>query len=156
MGHGHQPTEDLTGFLGDRKQVQISCWCKSQVKAGETNVPAGRQRERILSYSTFYSIRVFNGLGGVVPHGRGQPASLSLQIQLLTSFGNTLKSRNNVLPNIWALRVPSTWHITLTITLFKTLQENPKSAGDTKTRTPGEVLTSASTAVANSKPQPDS
>lgn len=49
-----------------------------------------RQREKILSYSSFYSIWTLNGLDGVRPKGRGHSALLSLLIQMWISPRNPL------------------------------------------------------------------
>lgn len=64
-----------------------------------------RERERIPSYSTYYSIQAFRALEEAHPLWGGHSSLLSLQIKMLISCGNTLTetARNNVELNIWAL-----------------------------------------------------
>lgn len=57
-----------------------------------------RQREKMCSYSAFYSVQVFKGLDGAHPHWEGQSALLSPQIQMCVSYENILRDtpRTNV------------------------------------------------------------
>ena len=67
--------------------IQVQVWVWRQ----ENNVPdQDRLREKICSYSAFYSVQAFNGLDEAHLHWGGQSALLGLQSRMFISHGDIL------------------------------------------------------------------
>ena len=88
------------------------------VESREDQCPSSRtvrQRQRVLSYSAFHSTQAFRGLAKSHSHLGGQPALLSLQIQMLISSrkSDTLRIMFNQISS--HPMGQSSWHTKLTV-----------------------------------------
>lgn len=127
-----------SGSKGLRTGQPIAAWGQERWDVMSQLKEWARKKGWVLPFSSFCSIQALDGLTDAYPHWRGQPASLSPPIQMLTLSWNTHRDNPEVMTNLTTL-----WPVKLThkikhhkpLTLRGVYPREMKTCIDTKTCT---------------------